>query len=256
MDEPEPDFQDLAGDALYNAGINADEALRRANLGNTPPAPAVVEAEDDELVYEITLDLPDAGLGLMNGNPAMILGEDRNDNTPVAIAEDTEDTPTDGQRYPTQARRSAVGNQPYDAYAPRTTFLQLGTARAHRSVLEANRLARMTKEERLLAMTTTTSEPFVDDVKHRVDQAMCTTSEAELGVMAYILTQYNLKPGLRKFGTRGEKAALKEMMQLHIMDTWTPMEAGKLSREQRMRALSSLLFLKENKPGISREGRV
>ncbi len=32
------------------------------------------------------------------------------------------------------------------------------------------------------------------------------------------LTQYNLKPGLRKFGTRGEKAALKEMTQLHIMD--------------------------------------
>ena len=75
------------------------------------------------------------------------------------------------------------------------------------------------------------------------------TSEEELGVMAYILTQYNLKPGLRKFGTRGEKAALKEMTQLHIMDTWTPMDAGKLSREQRMRALSSLLFLKEKRMG-------
>ena len=39
---------------------------------------------------------------------------------------------------------------------------------------------------------------------------MCTMSEEELGVMAYILTQYNLKPGLRKFGMQGEKAALKE----------------------------------------------
>jgi len=38
--------------------------------------------------------------------------------------------------------------------------------RVHRSVLEANRLARMTKEERLLVTTTTTSEPFVDDVMH------------------------------------------------------------------------------------------
>ncbi len=26
-DEPEPDFQDLAGNALYNAGIDTDEAL-------------------------------------------------------------------------------------------------------------------------------------------------------------------------------------------------------------------------------------
>ena len=78
---------------------------------------------------------------------------------------------------------------------------------------------------------------------HQVDQAMCTTLEEELGVMACLLTQYNLKPSLRKFGTRGEKAVLKEMTQLHIMDTWTPMDAGKLSQEQRMRALSSLLFL-------------
>ena len=103
----------------------------------------------------------------------------------------------------------------------------------------------MTKEERLLATTATTSEPFVDDVTHRVDKVMCTTSQEELGVMAYLLTQYNLKPGLRKFGTHGEKAVLKETTQLHIMDVWTPMDASKLSREQRMGALSSLLFLKE-----------
>jgi hypothetical protein len=45
----------------------------------------------------------------------------------------------------------------------------------------------MTKEEQLSATTTTTLEPFVDDVTHRVDQAMCTTSEKELGVMAYLL---------------------------------------------------------------------
>ena len=65
--------------------------------------------------------------------------------------------------------------------------------------------------------------------------------------MAYLLTQYNLKPGLWKFGAKGEKAALKEMTQLHIMDTWTPMEAEKLLREQRMRALSSLFFIKEKR---------
>ena len=78
---------------------------------------------------------------------------------------------------------------------------------------------------------------------------MCTPLEEKLGVMAYLLIQYNLKPGLQKVGVKGEKAALKEMTQLHIMDTWTPMEAEKLSREQRMRALSLLLFLKEKRTG-------
>jgi hypothetical protein len=249
-EEPEPEFRDFADAALHNAGINADEALRRATLGAGRDGPAIIDAEDDEIVYELTFDLPDAGLQAMNGDAAVVLGDDRNDNTAAVIPVDTTaQGATDGQRYLTRARRSEGGIQPYDTYAPRTTFLQLGTVRAHRSVLEANRLTRMTKEERLLATTTTTLEPFVDDATHRVDQAMYTTSEEELGVMAYLLTQYNLKPGLRKFGTRGEKAALKEMTQLHIMDTWTPMDAGKLSREQRMRALSSLLFLKEKRTG-------
>jgi hypothetical protein len=183
-DDPEPDFRDLAGDALYNAGIDTDEAFRRAQLGDTPPGPAMVEANEDELVYELTFDLPDAGLGPTQGNQTMILGEDRNDNTPITIAQDT-DSPSDGRRSPTRAHRSAAGNQPYDAplnlparepvahrtraRAPHTTFLQLGMARAHRSVLEANKLARMTKEEQLLATTTMTSGPFVDDATHRVD---------------------------------------------------------------------------------------
>ena len=51
---------------------------------------------------------------------------------------------------------------------------------------------------------------------------------------------------------RGETAAVKELTQLHIMDTWTPMAVDKLSREQRMRALSSLLFLKEKRTGVIR----
>jgi hypothetical protein len=45
-----------------------------------------------------------------------------------------------GRHYPSRACRSVIGNQPYDTYTPRTSFLQLGMVRAHRSVLEANRL--------------------------------------------------------------------------------------------------------------------
>ncbi len=42
---------------------------------------------------------------------------------------------------------------------------------------------------------------------------------------------------------------MNELTQLHVMDTWKPMYADKLSQEQRMRALSSLLFLKEKRSG-------
>ncbi len=90
---------------------------------------------------------------------------------------------------------------------------------------------------------------MVNDVTHNIDRDLCTTSEDEMRVWAYLMVQYNLKPGLRKFGSREEEATVKELSQLHIMDTWMPMEASKLSCEQRMHALSSLLFLKEKQTG-------
>ena len=88
-EEPEPDFRDLAEVALHNAGIDADTTLRRAHLENAPRSPAVVEAKDNEIVYKITLDLPNAGLQPTVGNLAVALGKDRNDNTGAVIAVDT-----------------------------------------------------------------------------------------------------------------------------------------------------------------------
>jgi hypothetical protein len=51
------------------------------------------------------------------------------------------------------------------------------------------------------------------------------------------MTQYNLKPGLRKFGERGATAARDELTQLHIMDIWKAMDPSKILREEQMKAL-------------------
>ena len=72
-----------------------------------------------------------------------------------------------------------------------------------------------------------------------------TKLEDEFKVWEYVMTQYNLKPGLRKFGAGGATAAVDELTQLHIMDTWMAMDPSKISQEERIKALSSLLFLKE-----------
>jgi hypothetical protein len=76
-----------------------------------------------------------------------------------------------------------------------------------------------------------------------------TKSEDEMKVWGYLMTQYNLKPGLRKFGERGATAARDDLTQLHIMDTWKAMDLSKILREEGMKALSSLLFLKEKRTG-------
>jgi hypothetical protein len=249
-DEPKPNFWDLAGAALHNAGINAENMLRAARAQAVDEAQwqglALIKANEDKIVYKIMFDLPDAGLPTANADLQVPLGDDRDNIAMMAVTHND----TMARRYPLRACRGVVGNQPYNSYAPQTTFLQLGTVRAHRSVFEASQLGRMTKEEQLLATTASTSlKEMVDDVTHDIDRDFGIMSEDKMIVWAYLMVQYNLKPGLRKFGSRGEEAVVKELSQLHIMDTQTPMEASKLSREQRMCALSLLLFLKEKWSG-------
>jgi hypothetical protein len=77
------------------------------------------------------------------------------------------------------------------------------------------------------------------------DTALLTESEDKIKVWGYIMMQYNLKPGLRKFGAHGAAAAVKELTQFHIMDTWKPMHPSQLGQEEKMRTLLLLLFSKE-----------
>jgi hypothetical protein len=200
-------------------------------------------------VYEITFDLPDAGLAGANIVPAY---KPANADPIHDFANETvkmlTDTKAINRQYPTRLHRSV------DRYSPQTTFLQLGEVQAQRSVLDRSKYVRMTKEERvhITTWTETTSEtttPTVDDTKHIVDKELVTQLEDELKVWGYIMTQYNLKPGLRKFGERGATAAVDKLTQLHVMDTWTAMDPSKITREDKVRALLSLLFLKEKRTG-------
>ena len=117
-------------------------------------------------------------------------------------------------RYTTRSRRSVLGNLPYDRYLQ---FLQ--------------------------------TSGILNDVEHDQDSELFTQSEDNMDVMKYLLTQYNLKEGLRYFGEKGVAAAEGELTQLHVMDTWVPEDPAMLSRAEKVRALSSLMFLKEKRSG-------
>ena len=52
-DKPEPDFRDLAGAALHNAGIDTNEMIRNAQAQGEhaqAPGPALIDADEDEIV--------------------------------------------------------------------------------------------------------------------------------------------------------------------------------------------------------------
>ena len=89
-------------------------------------------------------------------------------------------------------------------------FLQMGDVRTRRTVLNAKQFVGMTREEMMHATTYTQKEPGIDNTEHTVDPKLLTNSEDEMKVWGYLMTQYNLKPGLRKFGAKGQSAVIDE----------------------------------------------
>jgi len=64
--------------------------------------------------------------------------------------------------------------------------------------------------------------------------------------------QYQLEAGIKQFGERGESAVTKELDQFNKFKVFEPKHANDLSEEDRKKALSSLIFLKEKKSGAGK----
>ncbi len=108
-------------------------------------------------------------------------------------------------------------------------FLQLGETQVHRSMVEVIQSVEMSKNEQIHALIQLSNRNLnVNNIKHMTDTALLTESEDKIKVWGYIMMQYNLKPGLCKFGACGAAAGVKELMQLHIMETWKPMHPSQL----------------------------
>ena len=123
------------------------------------------------------------------------------------------------------------------------------------AVPESSRLVRSGRGERLprqydAYLNANISDPdYKIDIEHSVDPIMLAKSEDEIAIFGYLMTQYSLKAGMRKFKGRAKEAAKIELTQLHIMDTWTPEDPTKLSRLDKVKALASLMFFKEKRDG-------
>ena len=61
------------------------------------------------------------------------------------------------------------------------------------------------------------------------------------------LVHYSMGAGMKKFKERGEAGVTKELTQMHDMDVFRPVARESLTKEERTKALSSLMFLKEKR---------
>ncbi len=200
VEDDKPNFCNLVAIGLDNAGIDPQERLWATQAAAAAAAPipkavgpAIVDAKEDNVIYELTFDLPDTGL---EHN-----AEGTGGKGAIPVAVDEVDLPPNkamdkSQRYPAQSCRSAIGHQVYVEYlTPRMMFLQLGEAKAHRSVLKANKLVAMLKEECLMA--TTAGNLFecdmIVEVENKIDPELVTESKDKIKVWGYMMALYNVK---------------------------------------------------------------
>jgi hypothetical protein len=66
-------------------------------------------------------------------------------------------------------------------------------------------------------------------------------------LQSIIMTQYNLKQGIKKFGDKGKEAVLTELQQLHDRAVMAPINKYDLTPSERKGALRYLMFLKEKR---------
>jgi hypothetical protein len=64
-----------------------------------------------------------------------------------------------------------------------------------------------------------------------------------------VLTQYNLKQGIKRFGDKGKTTVRDELRQLHNLDVMEPIDSSSLTPAERRGALRYLMFLKEKRCG-------
>jgi hypothetical protein len=75
-------------------------------------------------------------------------------------------------------------------------------------------------------------------------------NDAYLILESIVLTQYNLKQGIKKFGDKGKQALLNELQQLYDRDVIDSINPSDLTPEERKGALRYLMFLKEKRDGM------
>jgi hypothetical protein len=68
--------------------------------------------------------------------------------------------------------------------------------------------------------------------------------EWALGV---VLVHYSMKAGIKKFQDRGKAGVSKDLTQMHDMEVFRLVMRDSLTKKERTKAVTSLMFLKEKK---------
>jgi hypothetical protein len=71
-------------------------------------------------------------------------------------------------------------------------------------------------------------------------------------VLGVALVHYSMRAGIKKFQDRGEAGVSKELTQMHNMEVFHPVTRDSLTKEERTKAVASLMLLKEKRDHLAK----
>ena len=81
--------------------------------------------------------------------------------------------------------------------------------------------------------------------------------EIEAHTMGFVLIEhFNMKKGVDVFGNRSKTAVMKELQNIHDMNTYKTMDASTLTYQEIKDAFASLLFVTEKRNGDTKARKV
>ena len=152
--------------------------------------------------------------------------EDEDDNEPAAATNVLEGNKSDGDQGAQRLQRRGKGTtKKYADY----------------SLLMAARRARREGQRWALICNGCVffSSDDLSNAKHIPEE------DREEFALRVTLVHYSMNAGIKKFKAKGEAGVTKELTQMHDMNVFCPIEVESLTKDEKKKALSSLMFLKE-----------
>jgi hypothetical protein len=250
-DDVEPHGR-LEDAAAHNAGLEpvAIVGVDRA---------AIIDALDDELAPDDDGPDDDGIIAVANIPPlapeeALVVDDEdsstEGEDTDVRDSDNSDDDSDDEDSDDEDDDDRDAARKAYDAAAIATGLRRSGRGNKGRTeryanytlLLHARKAARDGPKRALLRDGVMMFS--ADDVSDAKPITVEDHLEYAFGV---ILQQYSIGAGLKKFKERGEMGVTKELAQMHNMCVFRPILKGDLTLEEKKKAISSLMFLKEKR---------
>ena len=245
-------------DAAWTAGVEYDEEVFNEHQEDPDYGSEDEESEDNEEESHDEMDKNEYA-DIMEDQYVIeqesIENEDNNDQenedlNPEEVDEQAEEE-VNSEDPQTENEEEWVANEPNEQQTGEEDAVSAGVRRSTRAGNVPTRLGTFIQHVHVNE-TVINTEQYCEDTVQTIAQILYHYTASNNRKMSKTKCQqfaqtYTLQKGIKKSGIEAKRAAFKEMKQLHERMVFVPIKVESLTKQERKRAMESLIFLVEKR---------